>query len=165
MIFLVSKDDFQPRQLVGSDACQQLWCGGAVVQVRCCDDNRHQQSQRIHEQMTLAAFDFLPAIITAIRPADLCRFDGLGVDANGARCGFTTFPNAKPLEPRSKANDLAQWRTRLSGQNVDGSLGIVRRERVRLISSGTVEADPELGFRKAVAVRDPDGHAIEIVEP
>lgn len=64
-----------------------------------------------------------------------------------------------------KANDLAQWRTRLTGESVDKTSEVFRKERVRLVSTGVVEPEPGLAFRKAIAVRDPDGHALEVVEP
>ncbi|MBY0503061.1 MAG: VOC family protein [Bryobacteraceae bacterium] len=64
-----------------------------------------------------------------------------------------------------KANDLAYWRTRLTGGSVDRWWEVFRKERVRLVSTGIVEPQPELPFRKAIAVRDPDGHALEVVAP
>jgi len=52
-----------------------------------------------------------------------------------------------PLEERS--NDLVHW----------------QKARSALISTGVVELpDQKAGFRKSVIVRDPDGHAVQIVE-
>jgi catechol 2,3-dioxygenase-like lactoylglutathione lyase family enzyme len=68
-----------------------------------------------------------------------------------------------PLEERS--NDLIHWQTRFSGTSVDEAAQGLRKARAAFISSGVVELpDTKAGFRKSVIVRDPDGHAVQIVE-
>jgi hypothetical protein len=48
---------------------------------------------------------------------------------------------------------------------VDEAAQSPRNSRSAFVSTGTVELpDGKAGFRKAVTVRDPDGHAIQIVE-
>lgn len=66
--------------------------------------------------------------------------------------------DGRPYPPDSHASDLVWWSTRLVTANGD---------RVEALGQGR-PADPpgdELGFDRGVTVRDPDGHALEIVEP
>jgi catechol 2,3-dioxygenase-like lactoylglutathione lyase family enzyme len=71
----------------------------------------------------------------------------------------------RPYPPDEKTNDLVHWQTRFSGISVDEATETLRNSRSAFISSGAVELpDGKAGFRKAVTVRDPDGHAIQIVE-
>jgi catechol 2,3-dioxygenase-like lactoylglutathione lyase family enzyme len=67
--------------------------------------------------------------------------------------------------PGAQANDLAHWHIRFSGSSADDAAQAFRSFRSAFVSSGVVALPPEnVGFRKTVAVRDPDGHAIEIVQ-
>jgi catechol 2,3-dioxygenase-like lactoylglutathione lyase family enzyme len=73
--------------------------------------------------------------------------------------------DGRPLPPEEKANDLIHWQTRFQGTNAEESAQALRNSRSAFVSSGAVELpDGKAGFRKAVTVRDPDGHAIQIVE-
>ena len=98
----------------------------------------------------------------------------------GARLRITTLragggPGIELLEylaPRDgraipadfRANDVAHWETRVVSRDVEGAAQTVARRRFELVSPGIVDlAGAELGFGRAVAVRDPDGHVIEIV--
>ena len=68
-----------------------------------------------------------------------------------------------PLEERS--NDLVHWQTRFSGMSVDEATQSLRKAGSVFISTGVVELpEGNAGFRKSVIVRDPDGHAVQIVE-
>jgi catechol 2,3-dioxygenase-like lactoylglutathione lyase family enzyme len=77
------------------------------------------------------------------------------------------------LEPRNgrntpedlQANDLANWQTQLiSDRTVELSDQLKKNGR-QLISNGIIETPrKELGYSKAMIVRDPDGHAMEIIE-
>ncbi len=68
-----------------------------------------------------------------------------------------------PLEERS--NDLIHWQTRFSGMSVDEAARSLRNARSAFISTGVVALpDTKAGFRKSIIVRDPDGHAVQIVE-
>jgi catechol 2,3-dioxygenase-like lactoylglutathione lyase family enzyme len=66
--------------------------------------------------------------------------------------------NGRPFPADEQANDLVHWQTRL-----------VARDDAALASLGASPpiAIPghELGFTRAVAVRDPDGHRLEVVAP
>jgi catechol 2,3-dioxygenase-like lactoylglutathione lyase family enzyme len=68
-----------------------------------------------------------------------------------------------PLEERS--SDLIHWQTRFSGMSVDDAARSLRNARSAFISTGVVALpDTKAGFRKSIIVRDPDGHAVQIVE-
>jgi catechol 2,3-dioxygenase-like lactoylglutathione lyase family enzyme len=74
--------------------------------------------------------------------------------------------DGRPFPPEEKANDLIHWQTRFLGISVDEAAQTLRNSRSAFISTGAVELpDGKVGFRKAVTARDPDGHAIQIVEP
>jgi catechol 2,3-dioxygenase-like lactoylglutathione lyase family enzyme len=73
--------------------------------------------------------------------------------------------DGRPYPPEEKANDLIHWQTRFLGMSVDEAAQTLRNSRSAFISTGAVELpDGKAGFRKAVTVRDPDGHTIQIVE-
>jgi len=73
--------------------------------------------------------------------------------------------DGRPFPPEEKANDLIHWQTRFLGMSADEAAQTLRNSRAAFVSTGAVELpDGKAGFRKAVTVRDPDGHAIQIVE-
>jgi catechol 2,3-dioxygenase-like lactoylglutathione lyase family enzyme len=73
--------------------------------------------------------------------------------------------DGRPYPPEEKANDLIHWQTRFLGISADQAAQTLRNSRSAFVSTGAVELpDGKAGFRKAVTVRDPDGHAIQIVE-
>lgn len=73
--------------------------------------------------------------------------------------------DGRPYPPEERANDLIHWQTRFLGISVDEAAQTLRNSRSAFVSTGAVELpDGKAGFRKAVTVRDPDGHAVQIVE-
>jgi catechol 2,3-dioxygenase-like lactoylglutathione lyase family enzyme len=73
--------------------------------------------------------------------------------------------DGRPYPPEEKANDLIHWQTRFLGTSADQAALALRNSRAPFVSAGAVElADGKAGFRKGVTVRDPDGHAVQIVE-
>jgi catechol 2,3-dioxygenase-like lactoylglutathione lyase family enzyme len=73
--------------------------------------------------------------------------------------------DGRAFPPEEKVNDLIHWQTRFLGISVDEAAQTLRNSRSAFVSAGAVELpDGKAGFRKAVVVRDPDGHAIQIVE-
>jgi catechol 2,3-dioxygenase-like lactoylglutathione lyase family enzyme len=73
--------------------------------------------------------------------------------------------DGRPFPPEEKANDLIHWQTRFLGRSADEAAQTLRNSRSAFVSTGAVELpDGKAGFRKALVVRDPDGHAIQIVE-
>ncbi len=66
----------------------------------------------------------------------------------------------------ARPDDLLHWQTVVPVADVDSALARLLARGGRLLSD-RVAADPAraLGWRRAVLVRDPDGHAVELVEP
>jgi len=94
--------------------------------------------------------------ITALRAAS-----GPGIEF----LEYLTPCDGRPFPPEEKSNDLVHWQTRFLGISVDEATQTLRNSRSAFVSTGAVELpDGKAGFRKAVTVRDPDGHAIQIVE-
>ena len=73
--------------------------------------------------------------------------------------------DGRPYPPDARANDLVHWQTRLVTRSVESAYGTLRAARATFVSSGPVTlTDGSLGFRSGLLVRDPDGHAMEVVE-
>ena len=68
--------------------------------------------------------------------------------------------DGRPYPPEEKANDLIHWQTKFAGTNADDAAQTLRNNRATFISTGAIE----LPDGKALVVRDPDGHAVEIKE-
>ncbi len=61
-----------------------------------------------------------------------------------------------------KANDIVHWQTRLAVGDA-GAAARAARGKYEFVSTADVELpDSRLGFRRAVLVRDPDGHVMEL---
>lgn len=73
--------------------------------------------------------------------------------------------DGRPYPADLRANDLAHWQTTLSGADPEAAAKTLFRARVLFVSPGSV-ALPEasLGFSKGLQVRDPDGHAVRLVQ-
>lgn len=71
----------------------------------------------------------------------------------------------RPYPSDSHSNDLWSWQTHLVSRRID-ELGRKVVGRLNLISPGTIDLDPkQFGFEKGLLARDPDGHAIKILQP
>jgi catechol 2,3-dioxygenase-like lactoylglutathione lyase family enzyme len=71
--------------------------------------------------------------------------------------------DGRPYPADLRANDVAYWRTALSA-DVEAADRAVRAGRFAYVSPGPVTlAGGHLGFARAVAARDPDGHAVVLV--
>ncbi len=63
------------------------------------------------------------------------------------------------------ANDLLHWQTKLVTREISATERRVIAGRYALVSSGVVAIpEGEAGFRKSLLVRDPDGHAMQLIE-
>ena len=72
----------------------------------------------------------------------------------------------RPTPSDAQANDLMHWQTRLQVASVDAAVARLRRAGAAFVSPGGVALrEPSLGILKGALVRDPDGHALELVEP
>jgi catechol 2,3-dioxygenase-like lactoylglutathione lyase family enzyme len=99
----------------------------------------------------------------------------------GARLKITTLHAAKGpgiefleyLAPRDgrpapqdlQANDLAHWQTKLITRDATAASMEAQAAKLAFVSSGLV-ALPEniVGFKRGFMVRDPDGHALQLIE-
>ncbi|MBZ0167948.1 MAG: VOC family protein, partial [Kofleriaceae bacterium] len=71
----------------------------------------------------------------------------------------------RPYPAESGACDLWQWETSFRSPDAEGAARAIRAGGFDWISPGAVAArDGEAGFKKGVSARDPDGHAVRIVE-
>lgn len=73
--------------------------------------------------------------------------------------------DGRPAPADARANDLFHWQTRLTTRSAETTQGATVG-RFTYISPGVVTLpDTTLGFRKGLFLRDPDGHAMQVVEP
>jgi catechol 2,3-dioxygenase-like lactoylglutathione lyase family enzyme len=72
---------------------------------------------------------------------------------------YLTPRNGRPFPLDSQADDLWQWQTRLATRDADGAAQSLFRGKFWFISPGVVASE-----QKTVTVRDPDGHAMQLVE-
>jgi len=81
---------------------------------------------------------------------------------------YKTPPGGRPMPIDTAANDLWHWQTTLVTKDIAAVTDRLRKEGVRFISPDVLaipaEAQAQLGFKKAVMVRDPSGHSIRLVE-
>jgi catechol 2,3-dioxygenase-like lactoylglutathione lyase family enzyme len=73
--------------------------------------------------------------------------------------------DGRPIPIDSRANDLWHWQTGMGVAGVELAAQKLREKQGRFISPGVVTL-PErtLGFAKGLLVRDPDGHAVQLME-
>jgi catechol 2,3-dioxygenase-like lactoylglutathione lyase family enzyme len=95
------------------------------------------------------------------------RITGLKVSA-GPGVEFLEYlapRDGRPAPADLKANDLAHWQTTLGTRSADGALAKMRIAKSKFVSPGVIEIpDKALGFRKGFLARDPDGHALRLIE-
>jgi catechol 2,3-dioxygenase-like lactoylglutathione lyase family enzyme len=78
---------------------------------------------------------------------------------------YLTPSGGRPYPADAEANDLLHWETTLVVADANAAAQRLQDNAVPFISSGVVELpDNALGFRKGFLVRDPDGHALRIIE-
>ena len=75
VILRIGKDRDETREIVHLDMAEQNRGCYPVIQTSAGNEDGDQQPQRIHQQMPLAPFDFLAAIIPARRAPDLGGLD------------------------------------------------------------------------------------------
>jgi catechol 2,3-dioxygenase-like lactoylglutathione lyase family enzyme len=82
--------------------------------------------------------------------------------------GYMTPPGGRAMPADTRANDLWFWQTSLVTKDIQALTDRLREAGVQFISPEVVsiprEAQAQLGFKKAVMVRDPNGHAIRLIE-
>jgi len=81
---------------------------------------------------------------------------------------YKTPPGGRPLPADAKANDLWHWQTTLVTKDIAALSEKLRKAGAQFITPEVVaipqDAQAQLGFRRAVMVRDPTGHVLRLVE-
>jgi len=73
--------------------------------------------------------------------------------------------DGRPTPVDIRSNDLMHWQTTLATKNVETAFLRLQAGKVTFVSSGVVGlSEGKLAFKKGVLVRDPDGHAMLLVE-
>jgi catechol 2,3-dioxygenase-like lactoylglutathione lyase family enzyme len=73
--------------------------------------------------------------------------------------------DGRPAPADLRANDLAHWQTKLFVGSAEAAAHATRRGGYYWVTPGAVKlADKSLGFSAGIMVRDPDGHAMMLVE-
>lgn len=74
--------------------------------------------------------------------------------------------DGRPAPADLRANDLLHWQTTLVVPDVEAAIHRLRAGAYAFVSPGVVALpDRALGFARGALVRDPDGHALLLVEP
>ncbi|MBI4528646.1 MAG: VOC family protein [Deltaproteobacteria bacterium] len=73
--------------------------------------------------------------------------------------------DGRPMPPDTRANDLWHWQTAMRVARADAAVEKLKAGRVRFVSPGIATIpDRALGINKGFLVRDPDGHALQLIE-
>jgi len=79
---------------------------------------------------------------------------------------YLTLRTGRPLPADARANDLAHWQTVLVSRDSQAVAQAIRGSSCSALSPGVATpTDRALGFSKGLLVRDPDGHALAVVQP
>ena len=81
---------------------------------------------------------------------------------------YKTPPGGRPMPRDTRASDLWHWQTSLVTRDIRAVTERLRRAGAQFITPDVVvvpqEAQAQLGFKSAVMIRDPNGHAIRLIE-
>jgi catechol 2,3-dioxygenase-like lactoylglutathione lyase family enzyme len=78
---------------------------------------------------------------------------------------YLTPRDGRPYPADERPNDLVHWQTTVLVPDAAAAAAAVRRGHFRLLTPEPVELpDTSLGFTRGLLVRDPDGHAVQLVE-
>jgi catechol 2,3-dioxygenase-like lactoylglutathione lyase family enzyme len=73
--------------------------------------------------------------------------------------------DGRPYPADERPSDLVHWQTTVLVPDVAAAAQLVHRGQFRLVSSSPVMLpDTSLGFQRAILVRDPDGHVVQLAE-
>lgn len=93
---------------------------------------------------------------------------GLRTKEDGIAVEFLEYlapRDGKPFPKDTKSSDLWHWQTSFEANEVTPFLNVLTKNKFDFISSGEVNfLGNNLGYKKALLVRDTDGHAVRIVE-
>ena len=85
---------------------------------------------------------------------------------HGTRLEYLTLRGGRPMPTDVRANDRIHWQTTLVTRGIMSLSQRLLAEKFALVLPGIV-ALPEgrLGFSQGLLVRDPAGHAMQLIEP
>lgn len=93
--------------------------------------------------------------ITSLRTKE----DGIAVEF----LQYVAPRDGRPFPRDTRSNDLWHWQTSFATANIDPILALFQPD---FVSSGIVSfKNTSLGLLRAALIRDPDGHAVRLVEP
>src|SRR5437899_2451094 len=79
---------------------------------------------------------------------------------------YKTPPGGRPMPADTKGNDLWHWQTSLVTKDIRAVADRLRKAGAQFITPEVIaipqEAQTQLGFKRAIVVRDPTGHAIRL---
>ncbi len=78
---------------------------------------------------------------------------------------YLTPTDGRPSPSDTRADDLWYWQTKLRTRDADSAAQRLRDGRFTFLSPGVVALqETALGFRRGALVRDPDGHALQLIQ-
>jgi hypothetical protein len=78
---------------------------------------------------------------------------------------YLTPRDGRPLPIDARANDLMHWQTTLLTRDITSVTQRLGAGKFALVSPGIVSlVESHLGFTAGLLVRDPDGHAVQVIE-
>jgi catechol 2,3-dioxygenase-like lactoylglutathione lyase family enzyme len=79
---------------------------------------------------------------------------------------YLTPRDGRLVPADTRPNDLVHWQTTLASDDAEAVARAVRKRSCAMLSSSVVApTEPALGFTRGLLIRDPDGHALKIVQP
>ncbi len=73
--------------------------------------------------------------------------------------------DGRPFPVDARANDLSHWQTRLISRDAAATALRLRAGKATFVSPDVIALlDAQLGFRNGFLLRDPDGHALQVIE-
>jgi catechol 2,3-dioxygenase-like lactoylglutathione lyase family enzyme len=73
--------------------------------------------------------------------------------------------DGRPFPSDTRASDLWHWQINLQTVDVEQAVQALGAGHARLVSTGVTQLpDDSLGFAKGLMMRDPDGHALQVIE-
>jgi len=139
--------------IVVSDTAQSLRCYRDTLGLRVAGESENYGPEQERLNNVFGA----RLRITALRaPA------GPGVEF----LEYVTPRDGRPVPTDARANDLAHWQTSLVSHDAEATAQAIRGSACSALSSGVVTLpDRALGFTKGLLLKDPDGHALAVVQP
>jgi len=78
---------------------------------------------------------------------------------------YLTPRDGRPAPPDTRPNDLVHWYTTLAASDAEAVARALRGSVCPALSPGVIPlVDRALGFTKGFLARDPDGHALQVIE-